>query len=226
MVKVFAFVKMNLLILMKNKLSFAWSIMLPTIIFFINRDNITSVNDIVYWLVFIIINIFLYGVGLQALEEKDSGVLSIIFSINWIPFEYFTGLLLTQIIYSIVVTTIFGLVPMAILGFNYGVLLLLSLLTIIVSIPIAFLSYNVTFLKSLHSKTVTSILNIISFLFFVTLGIDSPINIINPYIVIGRQVNSIMQGKIDIVYLLVSILIIMLSLPSIIYFRPLSKEGR
>ncbi|QTJ42832.1 hypothetical protein [Dolosigranulum pigrum] len=226
MVKVFAFVKMNLLILMKNKLSFAWSIMLPTIIFFINRDNITSVNDIVYWLVFIIINIFLYGVGLQALEEKDSGVLSIIFSINWIPFEYFTGLLLTQIIYSIVVTAIFGLVPMAILGFNYGVLLLLSLLTIIVSIPIAFLSYNVTFLKSLHSKTVTSILNIISFLFFITLGIDSPINIINPYIVIGRQVNSIMQGKIDIVYLLVSILIIMLSLPSIIYFRPLSKEGR
>ncbi|QJS97832.1 hypothetical protein [Dolosigranulum pigrum] len=226
MVKVFAFVKMNLLILMKNKLSFAWSIMLPTIIFFINRDNITSVNDIVYWLVFIVINIFLYGVGLQALEEKDSGVLSIIFSINWIPFEYFTGLLLTQIIYSIVVTTIFGLVPMAILGFNYGVLLLLSLLTIIVSIPIAFLSYNVTFLKSLHSKTVTSILNIISFLFFITLGIDSPINIINPYIVIGRQVNSIMQGKIDIVYLLVSILIIILSLPSIIYFRPLSKEGR
>lgn len=226
MVKVFAFVKMNLLILMKNKLSFAWSIMLPTIIFFINRDNITSVNDIVYWLVFIIINIFLYGVGLQALEEKDSGVLSIIFSINWIPFEYFTGLLLTQIIYSIVVTAIFGLVPMAILGFNYGVLLLLSLLTIIVSIPIAFLSYNVTFLKSLHSKTVTSILNIISFLFFITLGIDSPINIMNPYIVIGRQVNSIMQGKIDIVYLLVSILIIMLSLPSIIYFRPLSKEGR
>lgn len=226
MVKVFAFVKMNLLILMKNKLSFVWSIMLPTIIFFINRDNITSVNDIVYWLVFIIINIFLYGVGLQALEEKDSGVLSIIFSINWIPFEYFTGLLLTQIIYSIVVTTIFGLVPMAILGFNYGVLLLLSLLTIIVSIPIAFLSYNVTFLKSLHSKTVTSILNIISFLFFITLGIDSPINIINPYIVIGRQVNSIMQGKIDIVYLLVSILIIMLSLPSIIYFQPLSKEGR
>ncbi|MGX7390681.1 hypothetical protein [Dolosigranulum pigrum] len=226
MVKVFAFVKMNLLILMKNKLSFAWSIMLPTIIFFINRDNITSVNDIVYWLVFIVINIFLYGVGLQALEEKDSGVLSIIFSINWIPFEYFTGLLLTQIIYSIVVTTIFGLVPMAILGFNYGVLLLLSLLTIIVSIPIAFLSYNVTFLKSLHSKTVTSILNIISFLFFITLGIDSPINIINPYIVIGRQVNSIMPGKIDIVYLLVSILIIMLSLPSIIYFRPLSKEGR
>ncbi|QDO90966.1 hypothetical protein B8A42_01895 [Dolosigranulum pigrum] len=226
MVKVFAFVKMNLLILMKNKLSFAWSIMLPTIIFFINRDNITSVNDIVYWLVFIIINIFLYGVGLQALEEKDSGVLSIIFSINWIPFEYFTGLLLTQIIYSIVVTAIFGLVPMAILGFNYGVLLLLSLLTIIVSIPIAFLSYNVTFLKSLHSKTVTSILNIISFLFFITLGIDSPINIINPYIVIGRQVNTIMQGKIDIVYLLVSILIIMLSLPSIIYFRPLSKEGR
>lgn len=226
MVKVFAFVKMNLLILMKNKLSFAWSIMLPTIIFFINRDNITSINDIVYWLVFIIINIFLYGVGLQALEEKDSGVLSIIFSINWIPFEYFTGLLLTQIIYSIVVTAIFGLVPMAILGFNYGVLLLLSLLTIIVSIPIAFLSYNVTFLKSLHSKTVTSILNIISFLFFITLGIDSPINIINPYIVIGRQVNTIMQGKIDIVYLLVSILIIMLSLPSIIYFRPLSKEGR
>lgn len=226
MVKVFAFVKMNLLILMKNKLSFVWSIMLPTIIFFINRENITSINDIVYWLVFIIINIFLYGVGLQALEEKDSGVLSIIFSINWIPFEYFTGLLLTQIIYSIVVTTIFGLVPMAILGFNYSVLLLLSLLTIIVSIPIAFLSYNVTFLKSLHSKTVTSILNIISFLFFITLGIDSPINIINPYIVIGRQVNSIMQGKIDIVYLLVSILIIMLSLPSIIYFRPLSKEGR
>ncbi|QTJ41051.1 hypothetical protein FE326_02300 [Dolosigranulum pigrum] len=226
MVKVFAFVKMNLLILMKNKLSFAWSIMLPTIIFFINRDNITSVNDIVYWLVFIVINIFLYGVGLQALEEKDSGVLSIIFSINWIPFEYFTGLLLTQIIYSIVVTTIFGLVPMAILGFNYGVLLLLSLLTIIVSIPIAFLSYNVTFLKSLHSKTVTSILNIISFLFFIALEIDSPINIINPYIVIGRQVNSIMQGKIDIVYLLVSILIIILSLPSIIYFRPLSKEGR
>lgn len=194
--------------------------------FFINRDNITSVNDIVYWLVFIVINIFLYGVGLQALEEKDSGVLSIIFSINWIPFEYFTGLLLTQIIYSIVVTAIFGLVPMAILGFNYGILLLLSLLTIIVSIPIAFLSYNVTFLKSLHSKTVTSILNIISFLFFITLGIDSPINIINPYIVIGRQVNSIMQGQIDIVYLLVSILIIILSLPSIIYFRPLSKEGR
>lgn len=89
---------LNWRLLLKDKISFVWSLVLPTIMLLINP--IQSEYQLIYWWAFIILNSFLFGVGLYALSEKDSGFLSIIFSIKWIPLYYFLSLVSVQIVYS------------------------------------------------------------------------------------------------------------------------------
>lgn len=218
--------KLNISLLLKDKLSFFWSLGLPSIMLFFNGSNITTVYDLTYWWIYIVFNAFVYGVGLFALNEKDTGALSIIFSIKWIPVKFFFGLLLTQIIYSIVCLTMFNLIPALFFNLNYIHLTVLSLITIIVVLPVAFIGYNITYLRNLYSSTVSSICNMVIFLFFVLIGIDTPVNYINPFIIIGDVMNDLISGDFPVSYFLICIILIIVSIPSIIFFKPLSRESR
>lgn len=218
--------KLNTSLLLKDKLSFFWSLGLPSIILFFNSKNITTVYDLTYWWIYIVFNAFIYGVGLFALNEKDTGALSIIFSIKWIPVKFFFGLLLTQLIYSIVCLTMFNLIPALFFNLNYIYLTGLSLITIIVVLPVAFIGYNITYLRNLYSSTVSSICSMVIFLFFVLIGIDTPVNYLNPFIIIGDVMNDLISGDFPVSYFLICIILIIVSIPSIIFFKPLSRESR
>ncbi|EOL50563.1 hypothetical protein I580_02253 [Enterococcus caccae ATCC BAA-1240] len=218
--------KLNIILLLKDKLSFFWSLALPSIMLVINGSNINSEYVLTYWWIYIVFNSFIYGIGLHALNEKDSGVISIIFSIKWIPFEFFFGLLLTQVIYSIVCLAIFNFVPYLLFQFSYFRLLGLSMLSLIVTIPIAFLGYNLTYLKNAYATTVSSICNMCIFLFFILLGFDTPFNKFNPLNILGNIMDEVIRGIIPSTYVVLSFVLILISIPSIVYFRPLSKESR
>lgn len=90
MSEVITLFRLNILLLLKDKVSLVWSLLLPTIMLFINSKEITSINNLSYWWIYIVFNSFIYGVGVFALQEKDSGALSIIFSIKWIPKQFFS----------------------------------------------------------------------------------------------------------------------------------------
>ncbi|WP_219842833.1 hypothetical protein, partial [Enterococcus faecium] len=200
--------KLNISLLLKDKLSFFWSLVLPSIMLFFNSRSITSVYDLTYWWIYIEFNAFIYGIGLFALNEKDTGALSIIFSIKWIPVKFFFGLLLTQLIYSIVCLTMFNLIPAFFFNLNYIHLTGLSLITIVVVLPVAFIGYNITYLRNLYSSTVSSICNMVIFLFFVVIGMDVPINVINPFIIIGSVMNDLIAGYFSVYYFLICTILI------------------
>lgn len=218
--------KLNISLLLKDKLSFFWSLAVPSVMLFFNTNRITSEYDLIYWWVYIVFNAFVYGVGLNALIEKDSGALSIIFSIKWVPVKFFMSLLLTQVLYSLVCMGIFNLIPTFLFNFNYLRLTGLSLLAMLVILPVAFIGYNFTYLRNLYSSTIASICNMLIFVCFLALGFDTPINRFNPFIIFGRTMYDLIVGRFQISYLLISCLLILISIPSIVNFRPLSKESR
>ena len=120
----------------------------------------------------------------------------------------------------------FNLIPALFFNLNYIHLTVLSLITIIVVLPVAFIGYNITYLRNLYSSTVSSICNMVIFLFFVLIGIDTPVNYINPFIIIGDVMNDLISGDFPLFYFLICIILIIVSIPSIIFFKPLSRESR
>lgn len=223
---VYTILKLNMTILLKDKLSFFWSIALPIIILFLNANNIKTEFDLVFWWIYMFINSFIFGVGLYALSERDTGYLSIIFSIKWIPLEFFFGSLMTQIFYNILCFIIFNLLASIIFKFSFLYLCFLSTVSLIMTIPVAFLGYNLTYIKNAHSSTLNSISSIFIFLLFILLGIDNDINKYNPLVIIADSIFKILNKEMPMTYILISIFLIILSVPSIIYFKPLSTERR
>lgn len=226
MSEVITLFRLNILLLLKDKVSLVWSLLLPTIMLFINSKEITSINNLSYWWIYIVFNSFIYGVGVFALQEKDSGALSIIFSIKWIPKQFFFGLLLTQILYSLFCLALFNIIPVVMFNFNYIELMFFSLLAILITIPVAFVGYNTTYFKNLYASTISSICNILVFLCFIIINVRTPFNFINSFLIIGNELGNFMDGKINLIYIIISLLLIVISLPSIIYFKPLSNESR
>ena len=66
--QVLAFVEVNMKLLVKDKLSFIWSIVLPTVMLLTNRGNVRGYEDLRFWWVYIIVSSFLFGIGIYALQ--------------------------------------------------------------------------------------------------------------------------------------------------------------
>lgn len=226
MKQVWAICKLNIIVLFKDKISLVWSLILPTIMFIININNIYTPTDLVFWWIYICVNSFLYGVGLYALEKKDSGILTFIYSIKWMNFSFFWGCLLTQIIFSLAGMTIFNILVSMTLGFNFLNLVFLSIVSLLVSLPIAFISYNLTYLSGLYSSSINSIVNIITFSLFILIGFNTPFNNFNPFIILGEIQQSILLGDIPLTELLTIFVLVIISIPSIYFFKPVSIETR
>lgn len=221
-----AILKLNLTVLLKDKISLIWGLLLPTITLLFNMNNIQSSSVLVYWWVYIFFTAFIYGVGLYALSEKDSGILIFIYSIKWINFQFFLGCLLTQIVYGLICMILFNLLASILLSFNFIILCLYGLLSLIICIPLAFISYNFTYIKSLYSTSITSICNILVFSMFITIGFSNNLNHYNPLYKMAQIQLDILQGIIPSGSLAILILLALLSLPSIILFKPISIENR
>lgn len=221
-----AILKLNLRLLIKDKISLLWGIVLPTVMLLINIRNFQQESDLVYWWVYIVFTAYLYGVGLHALNEKDSGILAFIFSIKWISFQYFLGCLYTQIIFAAGCIAIFNIIASLLLGFNFFTLCMYGFLSLIICIPVAFFSYNFTYIKGLYSSSINSICNVLVFAMFISMGYSTIFNQFNPLFHLSQVQFQIINNEIPFVSLLLLLLIIVISIPSILIFKPVSIESR
>ena len=225
LISVTSYAIFNIKMLLKDKISLLWSITLPLITFFMNHSNVTSEWDMIFWWVYIIICAYVYGIGIYALHLKEFGSLKTIFSINNSPWCFFLGNLLTQIIFSFICVNFLNLVVVMLLPLSFFKLLLYSTISIIICIPFAFLGYNLTLLKKVHSNTVQSIFTMAIFGLFVLLNTDSSFNKYNPlYAVANIILKNDRAG--NTIYFISSVLIIVVSLYAVIKFEPTSNERR
>lgn len=225
MIQILAFVEVNIKLLIKDKLSFIWSIVLPTIMLLASKEYVSHYEDLSIWWVYIVISSFLFGIGIYALQLKESGVMRIIFSINNNPWTFFFGNFVTQIFYSIICLTVFNFIASVLLNMSYVKITTFSLKTIIYCLPISFLGYNLTLLRTIHVKSIETIASISVFGLLILMNINTPFNRINPLAIISGLLVSENTTSITI-YILVSLIIILCSLYSISSYTCVSNERR
>lgn len=203
-----------------------WGILFPSVILVLNSGSIDTESDIFFWWLYIIVSSFVYGIGLFALEQRDSGILATIFSIKWVPVQYFMGCLYTQITYSFICVSVFNLFAFFLTGLNFWILMFYATIGMVVCLPIAFISFNFTRLRNVKVSTVQSIINIMFFVFFIIASQDSFLNHLNPFLILSRICFQIINNQFP--YLEISLMIItsFLSLNSIRIFEPMSREKR
>ena len=208
---ILAYVTFNIKALLKNKISFVWSIALPLVMFWIDKDAISSEIELIYWWVYMVLCSYIYGIGLYALELRESGSLRTIF--------------LTQILFCIISIGIFDIVVIIAKGFSITHILFYSIYTILVCIPFAFLSYVVTLLPSVHADTIRTIFSVVIFGMFMLLSTDLAINRYNPMFYISQMLMQKTMNNL-ILYSIVSLVSIALGMLGIIKFEPGSNERR
>lgn len=222
---ILAYVTFNIKALLKNKISFVWSIALPLVMFWIDKDAISSEIELIYWWVYMVLCSYIYGIGLYALELRESGSLRTIFSIQRSSWSFFLGNLLTQILFCIISIGIFDIVVIIAKGFSITHILFYSIYTILVCIPFAFLSYVVTLLPSVHADTIRTIFFVVIFGMFMLLSTDLAINRYNPMFYISQMLMQKTMNNL-ILYSIVSLVSIALGMLGIIKFEPGSNERR
>lgn len=215
----------NVKMLIKDKIPLLWSIALPLITFLMNYENITSEWDMVYWWTYIIVCAFVYGGGIYALQLQENGSLRTIFSINYSPWAFFLGNLLTQIIFSLISITALNIIVFLVLKLSILKLFMFSIVSILYCIPIAFLCFNITLIRNVHANTINSIFTILIFALFILLNTNSPLNKFNPLLILSQMIIN-RSVKNVMIYIIVSLLIILISSYSISNFKPVSNERR
>jgi len=224
--QILAFFNVNIKLLLKDKISFVWSVLLPTVMLLFNKENVDLSSDyLVFWWVYIVFTSFIFGVGIEALHLRENGSLRIVFSVNCKPMNFFLGNLLTQIAYSVLCITIFNIIAMILLQQLDIVLLYRGLITIVYGIPVAFLGYNVTLLKKVHVKSITAIVNIAVFFLFIITGMSTSLNQYNPINLISMVIVK-NTWNYNLYYVIGSLFIILISMPSILTYSCISNERR
>lgn len=223
--QIIAFAEVNIKLLVKDKLSFIWSIVLPTVMLLTNIDHVKGYEDLRFWWVYIIASSFLFGIGIYALQLKESGIMRVVFSINKNPWTFFGGNFLTQIIYSIICLIVFNFIAFLLLRVHYIGAMGYSLKAIIYCIPIGFLGYNLTLLRTIHVRSLETVASIILFVLFIIMNTNILLNSVNPLYIISNMVIETDSRNI-LIYLMISIVIMLGSLYSIANYSCLSNERR
>ncbi len=223
--RILAYVILNTKSLLKDKIPFIWSIMLPLIMFIFNINEIVYTENLAFWWVYMVLCSYVYGVGVYALELKEEGCLRTIFSINNSSVDFFIGNVFTQIIFSFLSILLFNLLVICFKDFSFLRLMLYGSKTIILCLPFAFLSYCLTLFKKIHANTIRTIFTILIFAMFMLISTETPLNQYNPmYYVSLFIINK--NEKIIIAYTLFTILSILLGLCGVVFFNPNSNERR
>jgi ABC-2 type transport system permease protein len=218
-----AFVLLNIKLLLQDKISFLWSISMPTIMLLIQKNSIAHQPHILgFWWTYIAVCSFLFGIGIYALRLRESGVLRVVFSINKAPMYFFLGLLGTQIVFAFTVLVVFNLIACLLFHFNFFVLLWQSIIVMLCCLPVAFAGYNLTGINRLHANSTHTLASIIVFIAFLLMATNKEFNIL--WKLHQMFVNN--TGQTFLFYILGSIIIILISLPAIIRFKCISAERR
>lgn len=223
--KILAYMILNMKSLLKDKIPFVWSILLPFVMYCMNRNQINNEKDLTYWWVYMILCAYIYGVGLYALELKESGCLRTIFSIDNSSFVFFMGNLITQVVFSLISVGIFNLIVYFDKRFSFINMVLYSILAILLCVPVAFAGYGFTLVKTIHANTINTIFSILLLGMFMLLGTDSQINDYNPMCYIAEVVIAPSKSGL-VLYGVISVAFIVIGCIGILKFSPNSNERR
>lgn len=223
--RILAYAIFNVKSLLKDKVSFIWSIVLPLIMFWIDSDGIVHEKDLTYWWVYMTLCSYIYGIGLYALEVRETGSLKTIFSINHSSVEFFFGNLVTQIIFCLISIGMFDFIVLFVKDFSVWRVIFYSISIIILCIPFAFLGYGFTLLKSVHANTMGTIFSIILFGLFMLLGTDSVFNKYNPIFYISQMFIQWSTSNIAL-YIVIALVSVGLGVLGIVKFESSSIERR
>lgn len=223
--RIYAYTVLNVKSLLKDKISFVWSILLPLIMFFINAENIYNENEITYWWVYMVLCSYIYGIGVYALELKEEGSLRIIFSINNSSIAFFLGNLVTQVIFSSISILFFDIVVILIKQFSIFKVMSCSIKCIILCLPFALLGYGLTLFSRCHVNTIRTIFTILIFGMFMLIGVHSRINAYNPLCYISNYIMEPTKNNVES-YILFTLISYVIGIVGIIRFNPNSNERR
>ncbi len=223
--KIYAYTVLNVKSLLKDKISFVWSILLPLIMFFINAENIHNENEITYWYVYMGLCSYIYGIGVYALELKEEGSFRIIFSINNSSIAFFLGNLVTQVIFSSISILFFDIVVIFVKQFSIVKVMSYSIKSIILCLPFALLGYGLTLFSRCHVNTIRTIFTILIFGMFMLIGVHSWINVYNPLWYISNYIMKPTKNNVES-YILFALISCVIGIVGIIRFNPNSNERR
>lgn len=144
---IIANLKLNLKVLLLDKLPFLWSVLFPVIYLFINKESIHGYLVLRYFWSYIILTSYVFGVGVALLSTRESGFLKFAFSLAYTPNKYLIAQVFTQYIYTFVCFVIFNLIATILFGYNFLLLMLYSVWLMLLLSPIAFLSYGLLLIK-------------------------------------------------------------------------------
>lgn len=221
---VLAYYYINMKSLFLDKISFLWSIALPLVMFVINQAYVTRETDLAYYWCYMIVSSFVFGLGIYAVEMRESGCLKTYFSINNSKWAYMIGNFLTQVTYTMICLFAFNFFLTFYMDFDFLHMTLYSSLIMLLCIPMAIGSYVVCLFRKLYSSTIKTLATIIIFFLLVIVNSDYGVNRINPVYFIP----NIMQGnKIDLtVYVAWAFLSIVVGAIGIRCFHATSIERR
>nr|WP_288825077.1 hypothetical protein [uncultured Clostridium sp.] len=222
---ILSYYKYNIKILLQDKLPLIWSILIPFVFLLFNNDSINNALDLRYWWAYIIVTSYIYGVGIYSMTLKESGVLKTLFSINYQPFGFFMGNLLTQITYCITCVGIFNIFSTVYLKLYIIDVFVYSLLIILLSIPIAFLSMIITLSKKIHVNSLSAIINILMMIFFFSMSYDTPLNKINPLLYYSNLITLNSRESL-IIYVIISLFFVIIGSVCIKKFTVIPIERR
>lgn len=225
MTAIIAYYRYNIKVLLQDKLPLIWSIAVPLIFLYFNRETIFCALDLRFWWSYIIITSYVYGVGIYTMTMKESGNLKTLFSISYHPYVFFAGNLLTQITYCIICVGAFDIG--AIWYFDLPILTVFgySLMTIFLLIPVAFLGMLLTVFEKVHVNSISTFTNILMMIFFFSMNMDGPIEKINPLIYFANII-VIRSLKDVILYIIISGIFVICGAAAIGHFSVIPIERR
>lgn len=224
--KFFSFYRIYLKILLVEKVSFFYSLLLPILIAILYLSSFDGVWTMeakfisisLFWS-FIIINTYINGIGLQLSTIRDQGTLKTYQAITGNRYIFLIAIVLVQFTVAFVCVLLFSTVISVILNAFSIKLMMASVLTLVFSFPLAIACITIAALP-FKTSNVSTILNILTFpLFFLAAsGVHGVIGYLNPFTIVIKMSSYLLdvnfyaedQGLADFSYLLITMSVITL----------------
>ena len=222
----------------KDWLGFVWGLTFPGISLFLRAHSMDAAQyvDLSMYVLglrflwaFVIINAYLFGIGFNAAELRESGNLRTYFSIRPAKVQFFIAKLLTQVVFVLLCLTIFNAAAAAVIGRGFIYMMGRTLFMVAASLPFAFLAAGVTLVRKVFLNSLRTLVSIATALLTVlamgTFGDFNVLAFVNPVSFVGETLT--MRYANDFVYWgVVSLLFVVVGVLSVWRFTPISKEVR
>ncbi|MBB5146247.1 ABC-2 type transport system permease protein [Cerasibacillus quisquiliarum] len=197
-----------------NKIGFFWFLALPILFFFIrfnafknNNMDIEMLNFIhIYW-GFMLLTTVLSGVLLAIIQYRDSGFLKSFTFLSGNKHVIIFGKLLSQLLYIVVLTTVFNLIISVVYKIDFSQLFLKGLLTMLIAfIPICFsMLWMVIIPVNANNIAPIGTILLILFLYLANFGIETHsyflyfMYSLNPVVYLSNILNMLNDFSFEIV---------------------------